>query len=295
MNNYYQYLLNGLRIRELLSKRTSWKVGGYAQQLYRPISMRDLTLFLSLLPKTEPILWLGLGSNILIRDGGFAGTVISIAGTLQQLDVDDGVVTAEAGVYCGKLAKWVAKSSLTGAAFLVGIPGTLGGALAMNAGAYQSEIWQFVLNVTTVDRHGTLRINTPEKFRVSYRNVEFPDGEWFISVRLKFDEGDTNFEQNLIKNFLKLRNITQPINKFCAGSVFRNPKGDFAGRLIEVAKLKGLTIGGASVSHKHANFIVNNRTATAFDIESLILLVQQTVESTQGVHLVPEVRVVGEY
>lgn len=257
--------------------------------------MQDLALFLSLLPKTEPILWLGLGSNLLIRDGGFSGTVISTAGTLQKLDINDGVVTAEVGVHCGKLAKYVARYSLTGASFLVGIPGTLGGALAMNAGAYQSDIWQFVLNVTTVDRNGTSRIRKPKKFRVGYRNVALPAGEWFTAVKLKFNKGDAKFELNLIKNFLKLRNGTQPINKYCAGSVFRNPKGDFAGRLIEMASLEGLTIGGASVSYKHANFIVNNGTATATDIESLILLVQQTVYFTQGVNLIPEVCIVGEY
>ena len=295
MNDRYQNLQGELRINEPLAKHTSWRVGGYAQQFYRPGNVQDLAMFLSQLPEEEPVLWLGLGSNLLIRDGGFAGTVISTAGTLQQLNIeDDGIVKAEVGVYCGKLAKQVAKSAQAGAAFLAGIPGTLGGALAMNAGAHESEVWQFVAEVTTVDRSGTLHTRKPEEFKVSYRHVELPTGEWFVAASLKFNAGDADVELDQIKTLLKRRNASQPANQPCAGSVFRNPKGDFAGRLIEITELKGLTIGGASVSDKHANFIVNNGNATAADIEALILLVQQKVELAQGYKLVPEVHVVGE-
>ncbi len=295
MKDPYQCLQDELRINEPLAKHTSWRVGGHAQRFYRPTNVQDLALFLLSLPETEPLLWLGLGSNLLVRDGGFAGTVISTAKTLQKLDVKDGLITAEVGVYCGKLAKQVARSALTGAAFLSGIPGTIGGALAMNAGAHKSDIWRFVVNATTIDRNGILRTRKPDNFRVGYRHVELPDGEWFITVSLKFDDGNTDIELDRIRTSLKLRNNTQPVHQLCAGSVFRNPEGDFAGRLIEITALKGLTIGGASVSDKHANFIVNNGTATATDIESLILLVQQKVESAQGIKLSPEVHVVGEY
>jgi UDP-N-acetylmuramate dehydrogenase len=213
---------------------------------------------------------------------------------LQQLMVDGQKVTAEVGVYCAKLAKQAARAGLSGTAFLAGIPGTLGGALAMNAGAHNSETWSIVSDVTTIDRHGVIRVRGPEDFKISYRHVELPSEEWFVSATLNLAIGDAVAEAEEIKVLLKRRNISQPTNQPCAGSVFRNPEGDFAGRLIELCGLKGLTLGGASVSEKHANFIVNDGNATAADIEALILLVQQKVEQMQGVKLVTEVHVLGE-
>ena len=283
-----------LLINEPLAKYTSWRVGGIAQRLYRPSNVQDLAVFLSQLPAAESVLWLGLGSNLLVRDGGFAGTVISTAGTLQNMEVQERTIYAEVGVYCGKLAKQAARSGLSGAAFLAGIPGTLGGALAMNAGAHESDTWSLVSEVTTVDRQGVLRQRSPEDFKVSYRHVDVPAGEWFVSATLELTEGEAEIETAQIKTLLKRRNISQPTNQPCAGSVFRNPENDFAGRLIESSGLKGLNIGGAHVSDKHANFIVNDGTATAADIESLILLVQQKIELAHGVKLQPEVHIVGE-
>lgn len=283
-----------LKTNEPLSKYTSWRVGGVARQFYRPSSVQDLVLFLSQLPAEEPLLWLGLGSNLLIRDGGFAGTVISTAGTLQNISVDGQEITAEVGVYCGKLAKTAARSGLTGSSFLAGIPGTFGGALAMNAGAHKSDTWSWVSEVTTINRAGKLTVRKPEEFVVSYRHVEIPDGDWFVSGKLILNQGISDDEAEEIKQLLKRRNETQPTNKPCAGSVFRNPDGDFAGRLIESGGFKGLSIGGASVSEKHANFIVNDGSATAKDIEELIYLVQQKVEVLFGVTLTPEVHIVGE-
>ncbi|HHA19865.1 MAG TPA: UDP-N-acetylmuramate dehydrogenase [Methylophaga sp.] len=283
-----------LLINEPLAKYTSWRVGGIAQRLYRPSNVQDLAVFLSQLPAAESVLWLGLGSNLLVRDGGFAGTVISTAGTLQNMEVQERTIYAEVGIYCGKLAKQAARSGLSGAAFLAGIPGTLGGALAMNAGAHESDTWSLVSEVTTVDRQGVLRQRSPEDFKVSYRHVDVPAGEWFVSATLELTEGEAEIETAQIKTLLKRRNISQPTNQPCAGSVFRNPENDFAGRLIESSGLKGLNIGGAHVSDKHANFIVNDGTATAADIESLILLVQQKIELAHGVKLQPEVHIVGE-
>ena len=283
-----------LRINEPLSKYTSWRVGGIAQRFYRPTDRHDLAKFLSQLPKDEPLLWLGLGSNLLVRDGGFAGTVISTAGTLQNLEVNGQEVSAEVGVYCGKLAKKAARSGLTGSAFLAGIPGTLGGALAMNAGAHNSETWEWVTEVTTVDRSGALHIRQADEFKVHYRHVELPEGEWFVAAKLKLDIAQSDDESEQIKSLLRRRNESQPTNQACAGSVFKNPEGDFAGRLIESGGFKGLAIGGASVSDKHANFIVNDGTATAADIEALITLVQQKVEMSLGVKLIPEVHIIGE-
>ncbi|EMR13345.1 UDP-N-acetylenolpyruvoylglucosamine reductase [Methylophaga lonarensis MPL] len=283
-----------LKLNEPLAKHTSWRVGGIAQRFYQPADAEDLATFLSQLPENEALMWLGLGSNLLVRDGGFAGTVIASAGTLQAIEIEGNQVSAEVGVYCGKLAKQAAKAGLAGGAFLAGIPGTLGGALAMNAGAHGSETWDFVYELTTVDRSGTLRQRPKTDFKVSYRHVQAPEGEWFVAAKLLFTQGDSQQEQALIRDLLKKRNASQPTNQPCAGSVFRNPPGDYAGRLIEVSGLKGLRVGGASVSEKHANFIVSDVNASAEDIETLIHLVQQKVEMQHGVKLVPEVHIVGE-
>lgn len=283
-----------LLLNEPLAKHTTWRVGGIAQQFYRPASAQDLAVFLSQLPEGEPVLWLGLGSNLLVRDGGFAGTVIATAGVLNTLKIEGNKINVEAGMYCARLARKAARSGLKGATFLAGIPGTLGGALAMNAGAHDAETWSLVSSVTTVDRQGVLRQRLPEDFTVSYRHVEIPNGEWFVAAELSLEEGDADVESTEIKALLKRRNSTQPTNQPCAGSVFRNPENDFSGRLIEEMGLKGLTIGGASVSKKHANFIVNDGTATAADIEALIFLLQQKIEQEYGVKLQPEVHIVGE-
>lgn len=294
MTIQFQNIHGELRLNEPLAKHTSWRTGGPVSRFYRPESVKDLAIFLSQLPEDEPVLWLGLGSNLLVRDGGFVGTVISTAGTLQALSVNGQSISAEAGVYCAKLAKQAAKAGLVGTSFLAGIPGTLGGALAMNAGAHNSETWSIVTEVTTIDRQGVLRVRKPEDFQINYRHVELPSEEWFASATLTLANGNVEEQLDEIKALLKRRNVSQPTNQPCAGSVFRNPDGDFAGRLIEISGLKGLRIGGASVSEKHANFIVNEGPATAQDIESLIYLVQQKVEHMQGVKLVAEVHILGE-
>ncbi len=277
-----------------LADYTSWRVGGEVKQWYRPADETDLALFLSRLPKDESLLWIGLGSNLLVRDGGFDGTVISTVRTLQNLAVEGQTVAVDAGVTCSKLAKQCAKSGLGGAAFLAGIPGTVGGALAMNAGANGSDIWTYVSQVKTVDRAGKLQLRMPAEFEISYRHVGLPAEEWFVGATLTLPLSDTATEQAEIKALLARRNASQPTTQPCAGSVFRNPEGDFSGRLVEITGLKGKHIGGASVSEQHANFIVNNGDATAADIEALITSVQAEVAQAQGVLLVPEVHIVGE-
>jgi len=294
MTTRFQNLQGDLRLNEPLAKHTSWRTGGNANRFYRPNGIKDLAVFLAQLSEDEPLLWLGLGSNLLVRDGGFSGTVISTSGTLQQLTIDGQTITAEVGVYCAKLAKQAARAGLSGTAFLAGIPGTLGGALAMNAGAHSSETWSIIRDVTTLDRNGVMRVRKPEDFKISYRHVELPQGEWFVCATLNLAIGNAKDEAEEIKALLKRRNVSQPTNQPCAGSVFRNPEGDFAGRLIEICGLKGLKVGGASVSEKHANFIVNEGTASAADIEALIILVQQKVEQMKGVKLVTEVHILGE-
>lgn len=289
-----QNLKGELKLNEPLAKYTSWRVGGNAQRFYRPTDIEDLANFIRQLPDNEPLLWLGLGSNLLVRDGGFNGTVIVTAGALQNIQIDANEVIAEVGVYCSKLAKQAAKSGLEGAAFLAGIPGTLGGALAMNAGAHGAETWEFVSEVTTIDMQGNLHQRQATEFDVSYRHVSIPANEYFVAAKLQFAAGDAQAESALIRELLRKRNASQPTNQPCAGSVFRNPEGDFAGRLIESSGLKGLSVGGASVSSKHANFIVNDGNATAADIENLIYLLQEKIEQMQGVKLIPEVHIIGE-
>lgn len=286
-------LRGDLRRDEPLARYTSWRVGGPARQLYRPEDAADLANFLAGLPADEPLLWLGLGSNVLIRDGGFPGTVIITQGRLNDIQVRGTRVYAEAGAACAHVARLAARLGLTGAAFLAGIPGTMGGALAMNAGAFGGETWDKVMSVKTIDRHGEIRERFPADFEVAYRHVKGPQGEWFLSCELQLDEGDTKAEQAAIRELLDKRAETQPTGQPSGGSTFRNPPGDHAARLIERAGLKGHRIGGAQVSEKHANFVVNTGDASAADIEQLIAHMQQTVKDAFGVDLVREVHILG--
>lgn len=283
-----------LRQQELLAGYTTWRVGGPARRLYRPADAEDLAQFLAGLPADEPLLWLGLGSNLLVRDGGFPGTVILTHGRLNEIVCDEaGRLSAGAGAACAHVARQAARHGLCGAAFLAGIPGTIGGALAMNAGAFGGEIWRLVNWVETVDRSGRMHRRSPAEYRVAYREVGGPEDEWFTACELQLDGGDVASEQEEIRRLLERRKLTQPTDQATAGSTFRNPPGDYAARLIEASGLKGFAIGGAEVSAKHANFVVNTGTATAADIEALIAHVQMTVLQLQGVELRLEVHIVG--
>jgi UDP-N-acetylmuramate dehydrogenase len=262
--------------------------------MYLPADADDLALFLSILPKDEPLLWLGLGSNLLIRDGGFAGTVISLLGRLNSQQVEGDRVVVEAGASCAKVARECARGNLTGAAFLAGIPGTMGGALAMNAGAFGGETWSIVAAVTTIDRRGCIRRRKPDAYRVAYRQVLRPTEEWFIACELQLKPGDGEAERKAIRALLDRRAATQPTGQPSCGSTFRNPVGDYAARLIEASGLKGHRIGGAEVSTKHANFLINTGDATAADMEALIHYVRDEVRRQQGVELHTEVHMVGE-
>ncbi len=283
------------RWNEPLAGYTSWRVGGPARLLYRPADRDDLADFLGTLDAEEPLLWLGLGSNLLVRDGGFPGVVISTHGRLDVLEHDGGKgIYAEVGCACAKVARFAARAGLVGAEFLAGIPGTLGGALAMNAGAFGGETWPLVHVVETIDRRGEIRQRGPEDFDVAYRQVKRPEDEWFLAARLALSDGDTSQAQARIRSLLERRSATQPTGLPSCGSTFRNPPGDHAARLIEAAGLKGMCRGGAQVSEKHANFIINTGDATAADIEGLIELVRETVQQHSGIRLVTEVHRVGE-
>ena len=284
-----------LRRDEPMARHTSWRAGGAAARFYRPADLDDLAAFLSGLPVDEPLLWLGLGSNLLVRDGGVRGTVIYTQGGLDHLEQTDArTVRAEAGVACAKVARFCARLGLVGAEFLAGIPGTMGGALALNAGAVGGETWARVVEVETVDRHGVRRTRSRDDYQVGYRSVQGPAGEWFLAAHLRLEAGDSAAIQARIKTLLDQRGRSQPIGLPSCGSVFRNPEGDHAARLIDAAGLKGACIGAACVSDKHANFIVNTGDAKAADIEALIEHVRRTVQEKFGVELQPEVRIVGE-
>ena len=283
-----------LRENEPLARHTSWRVGGPARRFYRPADIEDLAEFLRQLDHGEPLLWLGLGSNLLVDDAGFAGTVIQTLGVLKGLEVaGERGLYSEAGVASAQVARFATRHDLVGIEFLAGIPGTIGGALAMNAGAWGGEIWPSVAWVRTIDRQGQIRTRGPEDFVVGYRDVQGPPGEWFIACELHLAPGDGAAAQARIAELLAARARSQPIGLPSCGSVFRNPVGDHAARLIEGAGLKGRRIGGAEVSAKHANFIINTGGASARDIWALMRLVQAEVERTAGVRLVPEVRQVG--
>ena len=288
-----------LLLNEPLARYTSWRVGGKADRLYIPVGLEDLQEFLQGLSADEPVVFIGLGSNLLVRDGGVRGTVVLMHNVLTELRMDGSEVYAEAGVTCAKLAKFTARQYRHGAEFMAGIPGTVGGSLAMNAGCYGGETWKIVKRVTTIDHRGEVRERDAMEFIATYRHVQMASGkplkEWFVAAWFALAEGAASEAEQKIKSLLAKRLATQPLNLPNAGSTFRNPSGDFAARLIEACGLKGFQIGGAQVSEKHANFIVNLGKATAADIEQLIAHMRATVKQQHGVDLQQEVRVIGEF
>jgi UDP-N-acetylmuramate dehydrogenase len=296
-----------LRAGEPMARHVSWRAGGAADRFFKPADLADLQAFLPTLPPDEPVLFVGLGSNLLVRDGGYHGTVVLTTPTLHGLALDasdPAVVCAGAGVASPHVARFAAKNSLAGAEWLAGVPGTVGGALAMNAGCYGTETWEQVVDCTTIDRAGALHTRTAADYDIGYRHVEARsrhpssvagrDTEWFVAARFRFLPGEASIAQSRIKELLAKRMASQPLDKPNAGSTFHNPPGDYAARLIESCGLKGHTIGGAQVSMKHANFIINTGSATASDIESMIEHMQVTVKAVTGIELVREVKIVGE-
>jgi UDP-N-acetylmuramate dehydrogenase len=280
-----------------MSRHVNWRAGGRVERMYQPADLDDLAAFLRTLPADEPVIAIGLGSNLLVRDGGLRGTALMLHAALDELRIEpDGTLYAQAGIPGAKLARFAALHHLGGAEFFAGIPGTVGGMLAMNAGCYGSEIWEKVVRVQAVDRNGVLHERTAADYEIGYRHVakRVPNDEWFVGAWFRFPAGDGEAAREKIKALLSRRIASQPLNLPNAGSVFRNPPDDYAARLIESCGLKGRQIGGARVSEKHANFIVNEGGATAADIENLIEEVRATVQKQTGIELHPEVRIVGE-
>ena len=286
-----------LLLNEPLAHYTTWRVGGPAAKLFKPANSDDLALFLrSHSNRFESLLWLGLGSNSLIRDKGYSGTVILTQGCLKELTlVNEDTIKVEAGVSCASMARFSARNHLSGCEFLAGIPGTMGGALRMNAGCHGRETWDAVAEIQTINAKGELRVRHPKEFEVGYRHVAGLDEEWFVSATFKLTPGNKERSLQSIKELLAHRARTQPTNEYNCGSVFRNPPGDYAARLIESCGLKGARLGGARVSEKHANFIINHEgSASAADIEALINLVHTKVKEQKKIELVREVHIIGD-
>ncbi|MEP6942796.1 MAG: UDP-N-acetylmuramate dehydrogenase [Betaproteobacteria bacterium] len=292
-------LRGALRHNESLARHTSWRCGGAADVAFIPADRDDLSTFVRQLSPSLPLLAIGLGSNLLVRDGGFRGAVALMHNPGGILAIGDGLVYAEAGVAAPKLARFAAMHDCADAEFLAGVPGTVGGALAMNAGCYGGETWRYVARVEVLQRDGEFAVRTAEDYAVGYRSVRRAGGGAadgiFTAAWFRFPPGDSSSARERIKTLLAKRIATQPLNLPNAGSVFRNPVDDHAARLIESCGLKGYAIGGASVSEKHANFIVNpDGLASAADIEALIEHVRNAVCDATGVMLETEVRIVGE-
>jgi UDP-N-acetylmuramate dehydrogenase len=283
---------------EPMASHVSWRAGGPVAKAYFPADLADLAAFMLRLRPDEPMMMVGLGSNLLVRDGGYDGTMIFTHGALSVIRrEDDGTFYVEAGVASPKLARFVANNGGVGAEFLAGIPGTFGGALAMNAGCYGGETWNHVGRVLMLTRRGDFVERRREDFAIGYRHVGLKDAtdEVFAAAWLDFPSGDVEAARVRIAELLEKRMTSQPLDLPNAGSVFRNPDGDHAARLIEAAGLKGAGEGGARVSEKHANFIVNpGGAASAGEIERLIGRIQAEVREKFGVELVREVRIVGE-
>ena len=304
-----------LRLNESMSRHVSWRAGGTVEHGYLPADLEDLSAYLRSLPPEEPVQFVGLGSNLLVRDGGLRGTVIFTHWAMREIALSsatEGEIEVDAGVASPKVSRYAAMHDLVGAEFLAGIPGTIGGALAMNAGCYGGETWNIVRRVTTIDHTGTLHTRTPAEYRIGYRTVarrcqqiasvatasairrRASEDEWFVSAVFALPHGDGAESRNQVKALLARRIAAQPLGEPNAGSVFRNPPGTYAARLIEECGLKGTAIGGALISPKHANFIVNNGGATAADIEQLIDLAKVSVKQRFGIELRREVRIVGD-
>jgi UDP-N-acetylmuramate dehydrogenase len=283
-----------LRENEPMSRHTSWRVGGPADLFFVPSSIEDLSQFLRDLDSDTAIFWLGVGSNLLVRDGGIRGVVISAAKILRTLErVEPYLVKVGSGLPCTQLARQCLRWEIGPSEFFAGIPGTVGGALAMNAGAHGGETWERVESVQSIDRSGEIHLRAPAEYTVGYRSVTGPSNEWFIGATLRFNP-DVVASKDTLDALLERRKTTQPLGLPSCGSVFRNPPGDHAARLIESAGLKGHRIGGAEVSSKHANFIINSDNATATDVEELIEHVRHAVIEEHGIELLHEVRIVGE-
>ena len=286
----------GLLFDHPLARLNTWRVGGTAECFFEPADEEDLSFFLARCAGGHPVMCLGLGSNTLVRDGGVRGVVVSLRKGFKEIArLQQDVVRAGAGASCGQLARYCANRDLAGLAFMAGIPGTVGGALKMNAGAFGGATWDRVVAVETIDAGGTVRRQAAGEFEAGYRSVAMPPGVWFIAAEFQASRSEVaGSERKRVDELLRRRNLSQPVGDLNCGSVFKNPHGRYAAELIEGCGLKRCAVGGAEVSARHANFIVNRGGASAREIETLIRHVADTVRNETGVSLEPEVVIVGE-
>ena len=272
----------------------TWKVGGNAEFFYEPKSLKDLITFLKLVKDTE-ITFLGNGSNVLIRDDGIKGCVICLKNTFNGHQINkNNEFVIEAGLSCMKIAQITAKKNYTGLEFLCGIPGSLGGALAMNAGCYGGNIWENVTKVSLINKDGEIIEKDKKDFIVGYRNVDLKKNNFFISANFLLKKNPLNNSLDTIKKYLKDRRSKQPTGQPSCGSVFKNPCNAHAANLIDSLGLKGYKIGGAYISEKHANFIISNKGTKSSDIENLIDLIQKKVYEKTKIFLETEVKFIGK-
>ena len=276
-----------IKFNEPMSKHCSLRSGGMTSEFFLPKDIKELSLFLKC--NVKPILLVGLGSNLLVRDRGFNGVTIHTK-NLKELNIKNKYIESGAGISLAKLSRFAQANLKYGAEFLSAIPGSVGGALAMNAGAFGSEVWQYVVSVQTISLSGELQERFPNDYEINYRSVKhrFSD-EFFISARFDFNLNEPN---DNVRDLLDKRNSSQPIGLPSCGSVFKNPKDNYAAKLIESSGLKGFCIGGACVSEKHANYIINQNNATALDIENLIIHIQNTIKTLHNVELETEIIII---
>ncbi|MDX9757528.1 MAG: UDP-N-acetylmuramate dehydrogenase [Bacteroidota bacterium] len=281
-----------IHISEPLAPLTSFRIGGPVDIYIEPASIDEIAALVTHLRGGEtPYVVLGNGSNVLISDEGIHGVALSIERHFSTLAFEDGIVTAGGGVRLSKFVDFCVRHQLAGSEMLAGIPGTLGGAVIMNAGAYGGEISDYMIDVTVL-RDGTPRTIEKTDAGFRYRGSDLRR-DIVLAARFRFPEGDETVLKARRKELLLKRNAAQPVNHPNAGSIFKNPPGDFAARLIEESGLKGFAVGGARVSERHANFIINTGGATAADVLDVIRHVRRTVRERHGVSLELEIRLLG--
>ena len=283
-----------LREGAQLAKVTWFQVGGPADVMFRPEDEADLAAFLKGKPADMPVTVIGVGSNLLVRDGGIRGAVIRLGRPFTDVVVEDGAVHTGAGALDLNVAQTAQMNGIAGLEFLSGIPGTVGGALRMNAGAYGTEIKDVLVSATAIDGRGNIHTVTPDEMNMTYRHCGLPEDWIFTSAILRASSGDPEDIAKRMDEIQKARAESQPIKSRTGGSTFANPVPDRAWELIDAAGCRGLTIGGAQMSEQHCNFMINKGDATALDLEQLGEEVRKRVKDHSGVELRWEIRRIGE-
>ena len=295
----YQELINILGKENVftdedMSKHTTFKAGGKAKYFVTPDSFERLSELIGFLKDKIDYYIIGNGSNLLVKDEGYNGVIVKIGQKLSNITLDDKVMSCEAGAYVSKIANYACENSLSGLEFAAGIPGMLGGAVAMNAGAYGGEFKDIIMSVTLMDKYGNIVEKSNEEMKFGYRNSVVQEEDYIVlSAKLKLEAGNKDEISDRMNELLMQRRDKQPLEYPSAGSTFKRPEGYFAGKLIMDAGLKGYSVGGACVSEKHCGFVVNKGNATAADIIRLMKDVADKVEAEFGVRLEPEVKIIG--